>query len=330
MMQRAIPRRRFIGITAAAAGLSLLPFRNPSAEASLAVWRGTALGASASLQIHHEDRRVAEQLLERSVQELRRLEALFSLYQDDSVLVELNRRGVIVAPPREFVDLLEACDRYVAATGGRFDPTVQPLWEVHVRHFETAGAASSGPSDAEVDAARRLVGWEHVLVSEDRIAFGRKGMGLTLNGIAQGYITDRVADLLSREGISRSMIDLGEARALGSHPDGHPWRVGLADPVHPERIAEEVALTEGAVATSAPYGFRFDSHGRFNHLFEPQTGGSAYRYHSVSVLAKQATEADALSTAFSFMSSDEITRTLKNSVGGRAYVATREGTWLIL
>ncbi len=258
------------------------------------------------------------------------MEALFSLYRDDSVLVELNRRGVIIAPPSEFIDLLEACGRYVAATGGHFDPTVQPLWDVYARHFKKAGAAPSGPPEAEMEAARRLVGWEHVLVSPDRIAFGRKGMGLTLNGIAQGYITDRVADLLSQEGISRSMIDLGEARALGSHPDGHPWRIGLVDPVRPERIAEEVALAEGAVATSAPYGFRFDPYGRFNHLFEPQTGGSAYRYHSVSVLTKQATEADALSTAFSFMPSDEITRTLQNLGGGRAYIATRDGAWLAL
>lgn len=323
-------RRRFIGITAAAAGLPLLPLRHANAAAGLAIWRGTALGAPATLQIHHQNAREAEQLLKLSVRELRRLEAMFSLYRDDSALVEMNRRGVMVAPPWELVDLLEQCGRYVAATGGRFDPTVQPLWDVYARHFAKPDAAPSGPPASAIEEARRLVGWEHVLVKPDRIVLGRRGMALTLNGIAQGYVTDRVADLLRAAGISRSLIDLGEARALGSHPGGRPWLIGLADPVHPERIVEELELVDGALATSAPYGFRFDPQGHFNHLFEPSSGGSADRYDSVSVQTRRATEADALSTAFSFLSPGEMRRILHALGGGRAYVTTREGSRLTL
>ena len=323
-MTHSISRRRFIGITAAAAGLPLIPFGRAQAAADLAVWRGVALGAVAELRLHHPDRSAAERLVERSVRELRRLERIFSLYREDSTLVELNRRGALAAPPVEFVDLLEACGRYVELTGGRFDPTVQPLWRMYAAHFAAPGADPSGPTPDALAAARDLVGWERVVVGRDRVALGR-GMALTLNGVAQGYVTDRVADLLRAEGVEHSMIDLGEARALGAHPDGRPWRIGLADPERPGRIAEEVELVHGALATSAPSGFRFDPAGRFNHLLEPRSGEPAERYLSVSVTAARATTADALSTAFSFMPPDEIGRVLEAIGEGRAHLTTRSG-----
>ncbi len=84
-------RRRFIGISAAAAGLSLMPFgRATKADAHLVTWQGPAMGAVAMLQVHHHDRSAAERLIERSLAEVRRLETVFSLYREDSALVSLN------------------------------------------------------------------------------------------------------------------------------------------------------------------------------------------------------------------------------------------------
>ena len=324
-MAQSISRRRAIGITAAAAGLHLLPFGTAKAAAELVIWRGIAMGAAAQMQIHHTDRAAAERLIERSVAELRRLEGLFSLYRDDSALVELNRRGVLVAPPGDFVRLLRECGRYAELSSGVFDPTVQPLWTLHARHFATPDADPAGPPAAAMAAARELVGWERVLVSADRVALGRRGMALTLNGIAQGYLTDRIADLLRAEGVSNCMIDLGEIRASGRHPDGRPWRVGLAAPEGAAFVQEQIDLADGAVATSAPSGFRFDSEGRFTHLFHPGSGSSADLYRSVSVVASTATGADALSTAFSFMPLEEIAAVLRKLGEGRAHVTRDRG-----
>jgi thiamine biosynthesis lipoprotein len=330
MTAQNISRRRFMGVTAAAAGLHLVPFGRAEAAAELVVWRGMALGAAAQLQIHHTNRAAAERLIDRSVAELRRLEGLFSLYRDDSTLVALNRRGAIAAPPTDFVRLLEDCRRYAQLSKGRFDPTVQPLWTLHAEHFAKPGADPSGPSPAALAAARELVGWERVAVSADRVTFARRGMALTLNGIAQGYVTDRVADLLRAEGVSNSMIDLGEIRALGGRPDGLPWRVGLADPDRPGVLVEEIALADRALATSAPSGFRFDDAGRFNHLFDPGSGASARLYRSVSVISSTATGADALSTAFSFMAPEEVGAVLRTLGEGRAHLTTSRGERLVL
>ena len=94
---------------------------------------------------------------------------------------------------------------------------------------------------------------------------------------------------------------MGEIRAIGARPEGTPWRVGLADPDRPGVLTETIDLVDRAVATSAGAGFRFDASGRFTHLFDPATGRSPSRYSTVSVMAPTATEADALSTAFSLM-----------------------------
>lgn len=316
-----LTRRRFIGISAAAAGLCLLPFgREAMAEAQLVTWQGVVMGANASLQIHHHDRAAAELLIARSVAEVRHLEEVFSLYRDDSALSLLNAQGMLVAPPPELVMLLNQCRRYTALTGGSFDPTVQPLWSLYREHFMMPGSDPTGPSQDKLEAALAKVGFTYVTFDKNRIVFTRPGMGLTLNGIAQGYATDRVVEILRDAGLTSSLVDMGEGRALGAKSNGMPWRIGVVDPDHPSTIDETLEVTDRAVATSGAYGFRFDPAGRFNHLLDPRTGASAHRYRSVTAIMPDATTADALSTAFSLLSEEKIAEILKMLTVGEVHL----------
>ena len=111
------------------------------------------MGAVATLQVHHHDRAAAERLIERSLAEVRRLEAVFSLYRDDSALVALNRQGILVAPPADLVALLAECRRYWELTGGAFDPTVQALWTLYRDHFSKPDADPQGPPEAALREA---------------------------------------------------------------------------------------------------------------------------------------------------------------------------------
>lgn len=308
-MTRTLSRRRFIRISAAAAGLAALsPGHAARAEVAPATWRGTMLGAVATLEIHDEDRSRAERLISLACAEARRLERLFSLYLDDSALVALNRTGVLIEPAAEMVDLLSAAQHYSTLTGGLFDVTVQPLWELYAGHFARADADPAGPSPAAIAAALALVGSSRMLISRDRIVLP-KGMTVTLNGIAQGYVTDKVVELLQAHGISHSLVDMGEARAIGSRPDGKPWEVGIADPELVGQTKTVLPIIDRAVSTSGGYGCQFDAGARFNHLFDPRSGGCAQRYRSVTTVSRSATAADALSTAFSLMPQQQI-RTL--------------------
>jgi FAD:protein FMN transferase len=324
-MSPLLSRRRFIGISAAAAGLSLLPFgRAAKADAHLVTWQGQAMGAVATLQVHHHDRNAAERLIGRSLAEVRRLEAVFSLYREDSALTTLNRRGVLVAPPADLVSVLTECRRCWELTDGAFDPTVQSLWALYQDHFSRPDADPHGPSATALREALERVGFGQVAFDVNRIVLPRRGMELTLNGIAQGYVTDRVVDILRSGGIGSSLVDMGEPRAMGSHPSGGPWRVGIADPDDPEQVGDTLQAVDQAVATSGAYGFHFDRDGRFNHLLDPRTAASAHRYRSVTVIMPTAAAADALSTAFSLLPPDGIANALRK-VGGEVRLVTADG-----
>lgn len=313
-MPQPVTRRRVITISSAAAGLALTPFAK-AAGAEMATWRGMSMGAVATMTIAHQDRGFAQSLIERCVSEAARLERLFSLYRDDSDLVALNKQGALAAPAAEMVDLLSQSLHYARLTDGVFDITVQPLWSLYARHFSAPGASADGPPAEAIAAARERVGYRHLLVNRDRIAFGKPGMSVTLNGIAQGYITDKIIALLRAEGITQTLVDMGETRCLGTHPGGRPWTAGVADPDQPGRILQTLPIVNQAVATSAASGFQFGRNGRFNHLFDPKTGASAQTYRSVTVVAPTATAADALSTAFSLMPLAAIER-VRAAVGG--------------
>ncbi len=293
-----IRRRRFIAIAAAAAGLPLSLSRGSVAHATpLRIWTGSALGADAMLQIQHPDPATADRLIAMSLAEVARLERVFSLYRPDSALVQLNRHGSLENPPTDLVRLLSASAQFNALTGGAFDATVQPLWAVYAARRLTP----AGPSPADLAAALASVGHDGVEIAPRRIRFIRPGMAVTLNGIAQGYITDRVVERLKDAGMAHALVDMGETRAIGGHPDGSAWQVGLADPGNPVRPFDRIPLLDQAVATSGGYGTPLDPAGRFNHIFDPASGRTSWRFRSVSVIAADATTADALSTAFSVM-----------------------------
>ena len=294
-------RRRFLAITAASGALGLTLHEARAMDMPLRRWRGTALGAEAEITLYHADQREADRLIGACLGEIERQEQVFSLYRPDSALCHLNRDGELCDPPFDLVRLLSDSARLSEISGGAFDVTVQPLWGLYAGHFQRPNADPSGPSKVAIEQALGRVDYHAITIAADRIAFARPGMAVTLNGIAQGYVTDRVADLLQRQGVEHVLVDLDEVRAIGPRADGSPWRVGIADPRRPERALKTIALVDGSFGTSGGYGTTFDASGRFNHLIDPATGGCANRYLSVSVASPLAATCDGLSTALSVM-----------------------------
>ena len=299
-----VTRRRTLRLLAGVSGLALsAPIAGEAAagretaNTKLHTWHGIVLGARASLAINHPDRDKARRLITAALAEIERLERIFSLYRPDSALVRLNAAGRLDQPPLELVALLDRARQWSERTGGAFDVTVQPLWALYRDHFAAARPAPKGPGAEALAAARRLVDYRAVAIEPHRIVFARRGMAITLNGIAQGYITDRVAALLRAEGLDHVLVDLGELRAVGRHPDGRAWRVGLANPLAPDRLRATLAIDGQAVATSTATGLRFDAAGRFHHVFNPRTSRPGAGLLAASVVAEQACDADACSTA---------------------------------
>ncbi|OKO92029.1 thiamine biosynthesis protein ApbE [Bradyrhizobium sp. NAS80.1] len=297
-----LSRRRMIAITATALGSAFVSGSRIARAQGAVRWQGSALGAQVSIEIYHPDRAEAERLVGSCLLDVRRLEQQFSLYRQDSAICTLNRTGILVAPDPDMVALLEASLAFGDLTGGAFDPTVQPLWLLYADYFSSERPDPNGPPSEKLAEVLTRVGHRGLLVTPDRITLAHRGAAITLNGIAQGFATDKVVEKLRKAGLSTTLVNMGEIRAIGSRPEGGPWRVGLADPDRPGALTETIDLVDRAVATPAGAGFRFDATGRFTHLFDPTTGLSPSLYRTVSVVAPSATEADALSTAFSLMS----------------------------
>ncbi|MDI3338012.1 FAD:protein FMN transferase [Defluviimonas aestuarii] len=273
-------RRRFLSISAAALGVAPIA---RAGEAPVYLWSGIALGARATIRLSHPD---AAAITERIAAEIDRLEDVFSLYRTDSSLMRLNVAGRLDLPSPELLECLTLAGAVHQATGGLFDPTVQPLWSIWAKR----AAAGARPSTAELATLRARGGWPDLRLSASAISLPSGG-ALTLNGIAQGYIADRVAALLAAEGLTDILIDTGEHHALGGHPDGGDWLVRLAE-------GGQVGLRSRALATSAPLGTVFDAAGAKGHILHPATGEPAEtRWRSVSISAPSAALADALSTA---------------------------------
>ncbi|MCC1494968.1 FAD:protein FMN transferase [Cognatishimia sp. F0-27] len=261
-----LTRRRFLHLSAAFACAPQL--------ARADSWQGRALGADVSVTLAGPREETAAALVAIPAA-LRRIEALFSLYDSGSALSRLNAAGALPAPDPAFLSLLRAAGRAHAQTGGLFDPTVQPLW-------------SAQALGGDVKAARRLIGWE-------RLRFGAAGVvlddgqALTLNGIAQGFATDMIRAQLASAGFTRALIQIGEHAALGG-----PFRLGIDDPA--QGHLGHVTLADSAIATSSPGAMRL---GYGSHILSPT--GSAPLWSTVSIEAPTATLADALSTAAVFM-----------------------------
>lgn len=269
-----LTRRRFIAISAA-----LAPSMALAQKVGLHVETGIALGAKVTLRLQHPE---APQLAALAMAEIRRLEQVFSLYLPDSALVRLNRDGQLREPPFELLECLALAGAVHTASKGRFDPTVQPLWRAEA----LAREAGRTLPDADRTAARALLDWASVSLEPAAITL-RPGMALTLNGIAQGYIADRVAVLLAGQGLTRALIDTGEMVAL---PDGG-WPVQLD-------AGGSLDLRNRALATSSPLGTTFGGDGITSHILDPRTARPvASPWRAVSISASSAALADALSTA---------------------------------
>lgn len=312
-------RRRALRIIAGSVGMAAFPwsaYGKPDIEFPPPHrWEGMALGVEGSILLYHPDAAYARTLLDRCVGEIERLESLFSLHRPNSALCRLNRTGRLAAPPEDFVRLLTIAKEWHRRTAGAFDVSVQPLWELYTRHFATPAADPAGPTLSEIAYARERVDVEAIHITPGEICLKKTGMALTFNGIGQGYITDRVAEFLKAQGLRHVLVELGEFRAIAPRPDGKPWRIGIANPDRPWRAIRTLPLREGAIATSGGYGLFFEPTGRHHHLFDPFTGRSADHHRSVTVLAPEATTADALSTALTILPRTDGNRLLRDLDG---------------
>ena len=266
-----ISRRRFLAISAAAC-LPTAGRAMPVAE-----WRGMALGAQTRLALTGVDSAEAAPVFAAVAAELERIETLFSLYRPDSALVRLNTDGRIQNPAPELLELLASAMSIHHATNGIFDPAVQPMF---------AAIAEGRPIPIVQPFA--------TLRYDAEVIEMPAGMAITLNGIAQGYATDRIRALLLGRGLQNVVSDMGEIAVWGGGQSGKGWPVALPD-------GSQRHLKTGAVATSCLTGTMVNGHG---HILR-RDGRIGVTPDFATVIAASATLADGWSTALAVSTEEE-------------------------
>ena len=301
--QRMINRRSFLKLSgllgAGMATLALLPAAAEAVKFDRKRYKVSttrpALGTVVSMTLIHESRDRAQEAMGRAFEEMDRLAGILNRYDSVTAVGLLNHEGRLADAPPEVREVVSRAMHHYRLTGGAFDITVKPVVDLFKGLHETPGPLKV-PAD-ELERVLKLVDARGIVLGPREIRFSQPGMGVTLDGIAKGYIVDRASDLLERLGIPNHLVNAGgDIRTRGERPDGKPWSVAIQDPDKKGNYPDVIRMRDGAVATSGNYEVYFDREKMAHHIVDPGSGRSPRLHASVSVRAGTAMDADALAT----------------------------------
>jgi thiamine biosynthesis lipoprotein len=245
-----------------------------------------------------------------AVAAIRNVERQMSLYDPESALSRLNAHGVLQQPDVDLTAVLNLSKQVSLRSAGAFDVSMQPLWKV----WSQAKEESRLPTQRELQQAKRLVNWRAVESSASSVRLNLSGMSLSLNGIAQGYASDKARAALQAHGVQHAMIDAGETSLLGHAPNDQPWSFSIEHAAMGEGKKSEakqsqyfesvkstmpIIVADGrAMATSSDSHTVFSADHKHHHILNPHSGDSPRYWSSVTVLALSCVMADALTKVF--------------------------------
>ena len=280
------------------------------------------MGTFARVVAVAKDSQTAEAAIGAAFREQQQIEILCSYHRSDSELNRVNREAFdkpVKVDKRTF-EVLQQALHFSKLSQGAFDVTVGPLMDL----WRSAGEANAAPTDAAIAEARSKVGWQKMVLdaNEMTVRFGVEGMKIDLGGIAKGYAIDKSIEAMKEWGLLGGMVDIGgNVRCFGKPAHVYKsgfrrskakWLIGLQDPnvapddLSPGKPVLVLKLTEGAVATSGHYRRFVTVQGKKQtHIMDPHSGYGSANLASVTIIAPDATTADALSTAVSVMGTEE-------------------------
>lgn len=345
MMQRRQVLRWGMGLLGAAAVGNFLSKEAHSASLTVSdklIWRERALigfGTTLWIKAAHKNADQLEQALASAVQVIRSIERQMSLFDPESDLSRLNRFGTLKKPDADLLAVLKIAENIARQSQGAFDASMQPLWEI----WSKAASQKSQPTSLEIQRARKRVNWRAVQVTPDAINLHMAGMGVSLNGIAQGYAADRVRATLQAHGVHHAMIDAGETALLGNAPNDKPWSLSIESSASLKNLGAEnslqsssspqsegtpIVISDGrAMATSSDAHTTFSQDHRYHHILNPHTGFSPAQWSSVTVIASSCVVADALTKVF-FMTPQDRVIAKARQWGVDVVMQDKAGKWL--
>jgi len=261
-----------------------------------------ALDTAITLKVYGSKR---DEVLKKLEDKINELDDMLSTGKETSEVSRLNRGGEAVLSPTMANLVKRSLDIY-KKTDGLFDITIYPLmelWGFPTKNYRV-------PSEKEIEEKLKLVGSDKIDFNEEtrKISFKNKGMEIDFGGIGKGYITDELVKILTDEKVESAIINLGgNVFGFRKKPDGSLWNIAIRDPNEPDKYMAAIRLEDSAVITSGGYERYFEENGViYHHILDPRTGKpSESGLKSVSIISKDGTLADALSTSLFIMGEEK-------------------------
>ncbi|NLB69573.1 MAG: FAD:protein FMN transferase [Lentisphaerae bacterium] len=277
-----------------------------------------AMGTYASLTISMENSDTAFLIAKKAVDEVNDELSVFVPESSISLLNKSAGGGSYIRLGKDAVEVLLSPAHYYKMSDGAFNPAVGPLVEAW-GFFRGGSAGKFPPAEGVIVETLPLCDFGKVELLDDGSArLAKSGMCLDFGAIAKGYAVDVVHERLKEAGFSNFLINIGgNMRSDGVRHGGGMWRVAVRDPlreIDDNPLGILLLNDEIAVATSGDYEQYFEHDGkRFSHIIDPRTGYPAEGVSQVTVVARTAMDADALSTACFVLGTDESFKLLENN-----------------
>ncbi|MEZ4366738.1 MAG: FAD:protein FMN transferase [Kofleriaceae bacterium] len=279
-----------------------------AAEPHKTVHGAKAMGTTLQLTVWSDDEAEAAAGAQAVIAEFNRLDAMMTTWTPDSEVSRINAAAgkAAVKVSTETVEVLARALEVSRLSKGVFDITVgafRGLWKFDQDMDGTL------PDPAEVKRRLALVGWRDVVLDKKKrtVKLRKKGMAITLGGIAKGYAVDRAVAILHARGLTDFILQAGGDLYVSGAKGPKPWVVGIRDPRAGRDVSFAVApVTDHAFSTSGDYERGFVKDGvRYHHILDPRTGQPARASRSVTLLAKDAFTADAWSKVLFILGPDQ-------------------------
>jgi len=276
-----------------------------------------ALGTFVTVTVIHPDKSEGMSAVRAAFDEVHRIHHLMNAHQQSSEVGALNREGCYEGVSDDTRHVIQRANSFSELFEGAFDITVSPLLELWKKNV----SKDKIPTDAEISERLELVSYRNILIENKKISFRKRGMGITLAGVAKGYAVDKAIEALSRSRIKHALVNAGgDIRTIGGKGENIPWRIGIRDPRKKNRIISTVELYDQAIATSGTY------RRSFSDILNPKVGRPAQGVLSSTVIAKTAMDADMLATCI-FIEAERSVELLGGLGGVKAFVIGNDGSF---
>lgn len=279
------------------------------------------MGTIVTITIYDSNKKLANEATNTAFSEISRIENLLSNFKNDSEVSILNREKEIESPSEDLLLNIQKAIYYSELSDGAFDITVQPILDLYKESFSVN---KRSPTDEEINEELKKVDYKKIKIGENRISIN-KDQKITLGGIAKGYAVDKAINILKQNGIKYALVNAGgDMRAVGKKYGSVDWSIALANPRDKNKHITLIKLSDKAVVTSGDYERFFDENKKFHHIVNPKTGYSATELISVTILADNAFDADAISTAVFVLGREKGLMLIENLENVEGLIITRE------